>query len=142
MTDIKQLYDDVMLDHIRNARNYRVIDEADCTAREFNPLCGDELTLYLKLEEKTIMDIAFQCSCCGIAMASASIMTEAVKGKNEAQARALAAEFRGNLEWISGAEASPESIAVAVLSAVRDFPSRVDCATLAWSALLAALNAC
>jgi nitrogen fixation NifU-like protein len=140
MTDIKQLYDDMMLDHIRNARNYRKIDNADRTASEFNPLCGDELTLYLKLEETTIADVAFQCSCCGISMASASMMTEAIKGKNKAQARVVAEKFRQHVESTRQVHLPGEPIAVPVLSAVRDFPSRVDCATLAWNALLAALK--
>ena len=142
MTDIKQLYDDVMLDHIRNARNYRVIDDADRIACEFNPLCGDELTLYLKFDGKNIDDVAFQCSCCGISMASASMMTEVIRGKDEAQARAIAKNFCKHLERQAHTEPSPESIAVPVLTAVRDFPSRVDCAVMPWSALLAALKTC
>ncbi|MGH8728630.1 MAG: Fe-S cluster assembly sulfur transfer protein SufU [Burkholderiales bacterium] len=136
MAEINQLYDDVMLDHIRNARNYRWIEDADVSAKRFNPLCGDELTVYLRLAGETIHDIAFQCSCCGISMASASMMTEQVKGKPRAQAQAIVRAFRERLR--ESHDVSPDDLAV--LYAVRDFPTRKDCAGLAWDALAEALQ--
>jgi nitrogen fixation NifU-like protein len=141
MTALETLYDELVVDHIRNARNYRVIEKADRVARQFNPLCGDELILYLELEDDNIADIAFQCSCCGISMASASMMTEAVKGTSEARARSLAEQFLADLMRTSRAEAPIQLISMPVLSAVHDFPSRLDCAALAWLALLAAFEA-
>ncbi|MGH8719084.1 MAG: Fe-S cluster assembly sulfur transfer protein SufU [Burkholderiales bacterium] len=136
MHDIKQLYDDVMLDHIRNARNYRKIADADQLVERFNPLCGDELILYVNLDEDVICDIAFQCSCCGISMASASMMTEQIRGKSRIEAQTMANAF---IEGLRESAASPGELR-AVSHAVRDFPSRIQCATLAWEALQAALE--
>jgi nitrogen fixation protein NifU and related proteins len=133
MAALESLYDEVMLDHIRNARNYRVIADANRTVQRFNPLCGDEMTVYLKLDHDVICDIAFQCSCCGISMASASIMTESMKGKSAAAAKALIEDFNAGLR-----EEGPR--ANAALEAVREFPSRRDCAALAWEALQSAFE--
>src|SRR5687768_468690 len=126
MSKLAKLYDDVMLDHIRNARNYRVIEDADRSVRLFNPLCGDEVTVYLKLDEDVISDIGFQCSCCGISMASASIMTEQVKGKNKDQAQAAVREFMARLREPSDMDPLGELQCSAVLNAAREFPTRRD----------------
>lgn len=140
MADTATLYDDVILDHIKNARNYRVLDHADRMAEGVNPLCGDGFTVYVRLEGEVIRDASFQCSCCGISMASASVMTEAVKGKTVEQAKELNRRFIA-LVFEAGPPASAEDLGeVAVLTVVRAFPSRRNCAALAWHTLAAALE--
>lgn len=130
------LYDDVIMDHIRNARNYRVLEDADYKATGNNPLCGDEIVLYVNVAVDRVNDIAFQCACCGISMASASIMTEMVKGKLAQEVKALLRDFtamisvRGNLLQD---DAGPEWRAI--LDTVQRFPARARCAALPWSTL-------
>ncbi len=136
MADVKTLYDDVILDHIKNARNYHKIENASVKAEEFNPLCGDVINLYMVLDKEIISDIGFQCSCCGISMASTSIMTEKVLGRRRVEAQALAKQFIDMVErYKSEGEVKMENDALAVLATVREFPSRISCATLAWKAL-------
>jgi len=139
MVDLKKLYDDVIMDHIKNARNYRKPEGANREAEGSIPLCGDILTVYLKLRGEFIEDIGFQCSCCGISMASASIMTESVKGKNKNEAKSIFRRFSRML-----AQTQPDSSSttddLSVLAAVREFPSRINCATLAWETLEQALD--
>ena len=105
MPDTSTLYDDVILDHIKNARNYRVLEHADRKAEGVNPLCGDSFTVYVQLDGEVIRDASFQCSCCGISMASASVMTEAVKGKTVTQARELHRRFIALLSDAAAPEA-------------------------------------
>ncbi len=140
MGGVGKLYDEVVMDHIKNVRNYREMCDATLHAEGVNPLCGDSFTVYLRLERELVADATFQCECCGISMASASIMTEAVKGRSVAEARRLSSEFRallaGNPETTQPASAE----AAAVLGVVREFPSRVSCASLAWVTLEAALD--
>jgi nitrogen fixation protein NifU and related proteins len=140
MPDTSTLYDDVILDHIKNARNYRALEHADRATEGVNPLCGDTFTVYVQLDGDVIRDASFQCSCCGISMASASVMTEEVKGKTVTQARELHRRFIALLSDAAGPEAADDMGEVAVLSAVRDFPSRRNCAALAWHTLAAALE--
>ena len=140
MSAAHSLYDDVILDHIKNARNYRVLERADRVAEGVNPLCGDTFTVYVQLDGEVIRDAAFQCSCCGISMASASVMTEAVKGRTLAQVDELYRRFTGLLAKPGATEAADDLGEVAVLAVVRAFPSRRDCAALAWHTLLAALE--
>ncbi len=143
MTELHKLYDDVIMDHIKNARNYRQIENADRSVEGFNPLCGDTLTVYLRLHDSRIEDASFQCSCCGISMASASIMTEHVKGKTRDEAQASIGALIDVLAHVSEPEQIDAQTApshLAVLNAVRDFPSRVECAALAWNTLASALN--
>jgi len=140
MSATHALYDEVILDHIKNARNYRVLEHADRVAEGVNPLCGDTFTVYVQLDGEVIRDAAFQCSCCGISMASASVMTEAVKGRTLAQADELYRRFIGLLAKPGTPEVPDDLGEVAVLSVVRAFPSRRDCAALAWHTLLAALE--
>jgi nitrogen fixation NifU-like protein len=139
MADVKKLYDDVIMDHIKHARNYREISGATGQADGVNALCGDNLTVYVLIEDDVLREAAFQCECCGISMASASIMTELVTGKSVDEARHIAADL---LESFS--EEHPEHDAhygkAAVLGIVRDFPSRRNCASLAWVTLSAALK--
>ena len=140
MVDPRKLYDDVIMDHIKNARNYRKIEHADAEVEEFNPLCGDVLNIYLKTKGDKIEDVAFQCSCCGISMASASIMTEGVKGRSKSEAKALLRQVVELLERPPKDYSEPyQPTTLAMLATIRDFPSRVSCATLAWKALDKAL---
>jgi len=134
------VYDDLIMDHIKNARNYRVLDDVDPPEVGINPLCGDEVRLYVRLEAGRIADIAYQCSCCGISMASASIMTEMVQGRQRADAERTAGHVLAMLE--QGGPLAPQSAAEeqsALLDTVRRFPTRVQCASLPWSTLQRAL---
>ncbi len=139
MADLKKLYDDVIMDHIKHARNYGEMPEATAHADGVNALCGDNLTVYVRVEGDVVRNAGFKCECCGISMASASIMTELVAGKSVSEARHIAADL---LESFS--EEHPEHDAhygrAAVLGIVREFPSRRNCASLAWVALNAALD--
>jgi len=139
MADLKKLYDDVIMDHIKHARNYREIPNATGKADGVNVLCGDNLSVYVRVENDVVREAAFQCECCGISMASASIMTELVTGKSVGEAIHVAADL---LESFSGEQ--PEDHAhygkAAVLGIVRDFPSRRNCASLAWVTLTAVLE--
>lgn len=135
------LYDELIMDHIRHARNYRVLDPADLRRSGFNPLCGDDITVYLRIEQGRIGDIAFQCTCCGISMASASIMTEMMMGRDAAGARGLLRAFAAALEGRAGGawrDATGEQRAI--LATVRKFPARARCAALPWTTLDDALG--
>jgi nitrogen fixation NifU-like protein len=138
--ELRDLYQEVIFDHNRNPRNFRVIDDADRKVEGFNPLCGDRLTLYLKLNGEVISDASFQGSGCAISTASASLMTEIVKGKPISEAEALFNQFH---QMTTGKDESIQLEALgklAVLAGVRDYPARVKCATLAWHTLDAALK--
>ena len=122
-----RLYDDLIMDHIKNARNYRAIDGADREAGGANPLCGDEMRVYVRMDGERIAEAAFQCTCCGISMASASIMTERVAGASAEQAGEAAREFLSALsEDVLRDDADPERRAL--LDAVRKYPMRRRCA--------------
>lgn len=137
-------YDDVVMDHIRNARNYRVMEDADAVTSGSNPLCGDELVLYTRAPGERLEDVAFQCTCCGISMASASIMSELTKGRPaseiEARAQALIAAIGSARDAAHDAACSSEGER-ALLDTVRRFPARSRCAALPWETLLSALGA-
>jgi nitrogen fixation NifU-like protein len=138
---VSKLYDEVILDHIRNARNYRVIDAPGTLGGEaVNPLCGD--TFQVHVEQGTVRDAAFQCECCGISMASASVMTEWVKGRSVAEALQARQAFMAAVTSRSVAPlpGAPEDHA-AVLQLLANTPSREGCALLAWTALEQALAA-
>jgi len=138
MSDLGDLYQQVILDHNRNPRNFKRLDGANRTAEGNNPLCGDRIRLYVQLDGDTIHDIGFQMpqgSGCAISKASASLMTEAVKGKPKAEAQAMFQAFR---DMLAGGANAPGKLAA--FSGVRAFPSRVKCANLAWHALHAALQ--
>ena len=138
MSELTDLYQEVILDHNRRPRNFRVIDGATRTQQGFNPLCGDRLTVYVTLAGDTISDVAFQGTGCAISKASASLMTEALKGKTVGEARAL---FDRVHEMVTSSSdtAPPDVGKLAVLSGVREFPTRVKCASLAWHTLKAAV---
>jgi len=143
--DLRDLYQEVILDHGRKPRNFRRLEDADRTARGDNPMCGDRLELFLKLApDGSIEDAAFQGRGCAISTASASLLTETVKGKTPAQAHALSGRFR-ELAMTGtcpecGAELEEEMERLQPLSGVHEYPSRVKCATLAWHTLNAALD--
>jgi nitrogen fixation protein NifU and related proteins len=135
----KSLYNDVIMDHIRNARNFHEMEDPSRSAQGVNPLCGDSFTVYLRTESDRIMEASFQCECCGISMASASIMTETVRGKTLVEAGMLYQRFE-RLLLEPGAESKEGSGEFAVLQLIREFPSRINCALLGWKTLAAALD--
>ena len=129
------------MDHIKNARNYRELPEATRRAEGINPLCGDTFTVYLALEGERIRDAAFQCSCCGISMASASVMTALVRERTVEEAGRMVHEFTQLVRDPQGSECSGVAAdQLAILSVVRASPSRGNCAALAWHTLGAALR--
>jgi nitrogen fixation NifU-like protein len=142
--DLRDLYQEVILDHGRKPRNFRRLEAADLNARGDNPMCGDRMELFLDMEGDRIADAAFQGRGCAISMASASLMTETVKGKTALEAREMAAKFRemamtGTCPECGGA-LEEEMERLQALSGVHEFPSRVKCATLAWHTLNTALD--
>ena len=139
--DLADLYQEVIIDHGRRPRNFRELDGATRTAEGVNPLCGDQLTLYVKLADGHIADIAFQGSGCAISQASASLMTAALKGKTEQEALALFGRVHTMLTEGPDREAGVAELGkLAVLCGVWEFPMRVKCATLAWHTLRSALE--
>ena len=141
MTGLSELYQNVILEHNRSPRNYRVLADANRQAEGHNPLCGDRLTLWLKLEDGVIRDVAFQGSGCAISRASASLMTDAVKGRSGAEAEALFDRFHRMVTGRLDPSESETLGKLAVFSGVSQFPIRVKCATLPWHALRQAMDA-
>ena len=137
--ELNDLYRDVILDHNRKPRNFGVLDPADASVEGFNPMCGDRLTVRLKMDDGKISDIRFEGQGCAISTASASMMTEAIKGKDRATIDALFHKVHTLLTEQS-AVPSPELGKLAALSGVREFPARVKCASLCWHTLNAALE--
>lgn len=138
--DLRDLYQEVIFDHNRNPRNFRIMENADRKVEGFNPLCGDRLTLFLKLNDNVIEDASFQGSGCAISTASVSLMTEIIKGKTVDEAEQLFEKFH---KMTTGKDEEIQLEAVgklAVLVGVRDYPARVKCATLAWHTLDAAIK--
>ena len=142
MADLRELYQEVILDHSKRPRNFRKMEAADRKAEGFNPLCGDRVTVFVQMEDGRVKDISFLGSGCAISTASASMMTERMKGKTTDEAEAIFGLFHGLLtgQVHDQAGAGPELGKLAVFSGVRDFPIRVKCATLAWHTLHAALE--
>jgi len=137
--ELNDLYRDVILDHNRRPRNFGPLDPADASIEGFNPLCGDRLTVRLKMAGDAICDIRFEGEGCAISTASASLMTEAVKGKSRGEALAL---FDRVHHLLTDDDASSEELGkLAALSGVREFPARVKCASLCWHTLASALKA-
>ena len=141
MSDLSELYQQVILDHNKSPRNFRKLEGATRTAEGYNPLCGDQITVYVKLEDDVIKDISFQGSGCAISKASASLMTASLKGKTEGEAEILFDRVHkmliGELDTKSN---SHELGKLSILSGVCNFPSRVKCASLSWHTLHAALK--
>ena len=138
--DLKDLYRDVIVDHNRNPRNFRPMPDADRHAEGFNPLCGDRLTLYVKLDGDTIRDVAFQGSGCAISVASASLLTESIKGRSVSDAERLFVAVHDLLTRDDAAVDVATIGKLGALSGVREFPARVKCASLCWHTLDAALH--
>ena len=140
LDNLRDLYQEVIFDHNRNPRNFRIIEDADRSVEGFNPLCGDRLNLYLKIKDGVIEDASFQGSGCAISTASVSLMTEIIKGKTEQEAEALFKTFH-QVATSEDEEVNLEALGkLAVLAGVREYPARVKCATLAWHTLDAALH--
>ncbi|HEY3282650.1 MAG TPA: SUF system NifU family Fe-S cluster assembly protein [Armatimonadota bacterium] len=141
MSDLRELYQEVILDHNRSPHNFRQIENATRKAEGYNPLCGDRLTLYLRLDNGVIRDVAFQGSGCAISKASASLMTDSLKGKSVEEAEALFELFHDMVSRDMDADFDPDELGkLAVFQGVCEFPARVKCASLAWHTLKAALS--
>ncbi len=138
MPDLRDLYQEVILDHSKNPRNFRKLVEADRTAEGFNPLCGDHFQLYLRMEGERIADLSFEGVGCALSKASASMMTASLKGKTMTEAEALFARFH---DMVLGNNDHGEDLGkLAVFSGVSEYPVRVKCVSLAWHTLIAALQ--
>jgi nitrogen fixation protein NifU and related proteins len=135
--DLNDLYQQVILDHCKQPRNFHELSSPTCSAQGHNPLCGDQLKLYLALEGDVIKDISFLGSGCCISKASASLLTESVKGKTRAQVQTL---FERVHEMVTTGRAAGDVGKLAVFAGVHKFPARVKCAILAWHAVIAALK--
>jgi len=143
--DLRELYQDIILDHGRHPRNFRTIEHATHLAQGYNPLCGDRVTVYVSLDGDRIADVSFQGRGCAISTAAASLMTEVLKGKTVAEARALFTQFHSR---VTGSELlaelseplAEEMDRLEPLTGVKAYPARVKCATLSWHALDAALK--
>lgn len=135
-SNLRELYQEVIFDHNRKPRNFHPMPDADHHADGHNPLCGDQLTVYLRLENDVVADASFVGHGCAISTASASLMTEAIKGKPVAEVEALFRDFHAMLtEAPDATDDEPDLGKLAVFAGVREFPARVKCATLAWHTL-------
>ncbi len=140
MSDLRELYQALILDHGRHPRNFLILPDANRIKEGFNPLCGDRLTLYLSTEDEQVKDLSFQGCGCAISMASSSLMTESLKGKTFLEIKTLFAAFH---EMVTGYSENKDFSTLGKLEALKgvaEFPARVKCATLAWHALIAALD--
>ncbi len=138
MVNLKELYQEVILDHYRKPRNYAELPGANRRAGGHNPLCGDKVTIYLQIEDGMVKDVTFQGAGCAISTASASLMTEEIKGKSVEEARAVFHRFR---DLVTAGDEEHEDLGkLEALAGVREIPVRVKCATLAWHTMKAALD--
>ena len=136
MNELRELYQEYILDHSKHPRNFHVAASANREARGHNPLCGDKLTVYVKLEDDRIADVSFEGAGCAISTASASLMTQALKGKTLAEAKELYEEFHGMVTGDPGGHVPSDRLGkLAVFMGVCEFPVRVKCATLCWHTL-------
>jgi nitrogen fixation protein NifU and related proteins len=141
MSELSELYQQVILDHNKKPRNFRKLETANHRAEGYNPLCGDQLTVYLNLEGDTVKEVGFEGSGCAISKAAASMMTQAVKGKSREQAENLFHEFHLMVTGELNEETEENSLGnLKIFAGVREFPVRVKCATLPWHTLHAALH--
>lgn len=141
MSDLRELYQELILDRNRKPRNFGPLSDANRSARGVNPLCGDKITIYLQLDDDQVKDIRFEGAGCAISIASASVMTESLKGQTTSDAMDLFERFH-QMVAANGdaADGAPDMGKLAAFAGVRDYPARVKCATLAWHALRAALE--
>lgn len=141
MSDSRALYEQVILDHNKKPRNFGKLENADAEIEGFNPLCGDHFTIYLKCDGDIISEVAFDGAGCAISKSSASIMTSTLKGKTKAEAKELFEAFHHMVTSEPGTEIDAEALGkLQVFSGVREYPVRIKCATLAWHALINALE--
>lgn len=141
MSDLRELYQEVILDHTRSPRNFGRLEGSCRRIEGINPICGDHLTVYLEVDGELVSDLRFEGMGCAISTASASLMTETVKGKSTQEARATFEKFHAAITSPSDEALDLEALGkLAVLTGVREFPMRVKCASLAWHALRAALD--
>ncbi len=140
MDDLRELYQEVILDHNKNPKNYGKLEHANLTSEGYNPLCGDHINLYLQVEEGRIRDVSFEGSGCAISKASASLMTAELKGKTVGEAKHLFEKFQHLVTSSNSEEPDLDGLGkLAVFAGVREFPLRVKCASLAWHTMSAAL---
>ncbi|MFB3776126.1 MAG: Fe-S cluster assembly sulfur transfer protein SufU [Bryobacteraceae bacterium] len=141
MSDLRELYQQLIVDHSKSPRNCRAIEGADLSAEGYNPLCGDHVTLFVKLDDNRVTDISFQGNGCAISTASASLLTEVLRGKTREEAEALFRKFHDLVTGHNGQQgAAPELGKLRVFAGVSEFPVRVKCATLVWHTLKAAFE--
>ena len=141
MSELSELYQQVILDHNKKPRNFRKLEGANRTAEGFNPLCGDQLTVYLELEDEVVKDVSFEGSGCAISKAAASMMTQIVKGKTKQEVEDIFGEFHKMVTGELDEEKTPNNLGrLTIFSGVREFPARVKCASLSWHTMRAALN--
>lgn len=143
MSDLRDLYQEVILDHSKSPRNFRALADATCSAEGYNPLCGDHLVLYLKVDKDVIVDAGFTGAGCAISSASASMMTAALKGHTRQEAEEMFERFHLLVTGApddTDAATDPALGKLAVFSGVREFPMRVKCASLAWHTMKSALH--
>lgn len=141
MPDKRSLYAQVILDHNKNPRNYGVLPDADRKAEGYNALCGDQFTVYLKMDGDTIREVHFDGQGCAISKSSASVMTTLLKGKTKDEAEALFEKFRAMITSEPGADLDAKDLGkMMVFSGVREYPIRIKCATLVWHTVVAALS--
>ena len=141
MSDLQELYQDIIIDHNSRPRNFRKLEGANHSSEGYNPLCGDRITLYLRVEDDMIADVGFQGSGCAISRASASMMTESVKGKSKAEAEKIFKLFQQMVTREPGSDFDLADLGdLEILSGVSEFPIRIKCATLSWHTLRAALE--
>ncbi len=141
MSELSELYQQVILDHNKKPRNFHELEEANRVAEGFNPLCGDQLKVYLRVEDGSVREVTFVGSGCAISKASASMMTQSLKGKNREEALVLFDEFHRMVIGELDIEAEPNHLGrLKIFNGVRDYPARVKCASLAWHTMRAALE--
>ena len=141
MSDLKALYQEIILDHNRNPRNFKKMGDASCSVDGYNPLCGDHYTIYLKLDHEVITEISFQGSGCAISKASASVMSTVLKGKTRAEAEIWFDNFHDLVRGENKSEKSVEELGkLAAFAGVSEFPARVKCAILPWHTMKNALE--
>jgi len=140
-SDLRELYQEVILDHNKNPRNFRGLEDATHTAEGYNPLCGDKVKIFLRIEDDVVQDVGFLGDGCAISTASASLLTQAIKGKPKAEVEALFGKFHDMLTQDSTQRQTVDGLGkLAVFEGVCEYPARVKCATLCWHTLQAAMN--
>jgi nitrogen fixation protein NifU and related proteins len=141
MSELSELYQQVILDHNKKPRNFHKLENANRSAEGYNPLCGDHLNVYLHVEDDQVKEVSFEGSGCAISKASASMMTQAVKGKTKTEAEMLFNEFHRMATGELDTESATNHLGkLTIFAGVREFPARVKCATLSWHTMHAALN--